>query len=62
MMQFSAEQHEIWTTLYRRQLDRVHRHACCEYLEGFERLELPSDHIPSLGALNRKIHPATCPS
>ena len=58
-MQFSAEQQEIWATLYQRQLERVQRYACREYLEGFERLNLPSDHIPSLGSLNRKIHPAT---
>ena len=58
-MQFSAEQQEIWATLYQRQLERVQRYACHEYLQGFERLNLPSDHIPSLGSLNRKIHPAT---
>jgi phenylalanine-4-hydroxylase len=58
-MQFSAEQHEIWATLYQRQRERVQRYACREYLEGFEQLSLPSDHIPSLGSLNRRIHPAT---
>ena len=58
-MQFSAEQHEIWATLYQRQLGRVRRYACREYLEGFERLNLPPDHIPSLRTLNRKIRPAT---
>ncbi|OGT27756.1 MAG: hypothetical protein A2Z17_03260 [Gammaproteobacteria bacterium RBG_16_66_13] len=58
-MQFSAEQHEIWATLYQRQLGRVQRYACREYLEGFERLNLPPDHIPSLRTLNRKIRPAT---
>jgi len=29
-MQFSAEQHAIWATLYQRQLERVQRYACRE--------------------------------
>ncbi len=56
---FTDQQHRTWAELYRRQLPRIHRHACTAYLEGFERLELPSDEIPTVQSLNARITPAT---
>lgn len=58
-MQFTLDQHEIWYTLYHRQLPRVQQHACREYLMGFEILGLPGDRIPNLRYLNSKITPRT---
>ena len=58
-MEFSSEQHDIWRSLYRRQLSRVREHACEQYLQGFEFLQLPADTIPSIEFLNSKITPAT---
>ncbi len=58
-MRFTAEQHRIWSTLWRRQFPRAQRYACREYLEGFEILGLPTDRIPSLHFLNRRIAPRT---
>jgi len=49
----------VWAALYRQQLPRVQAHACREYLEGFERLALPDDRIPSLDELNAGITPHT---
>ncbi len=56
---FTSEQHEIWAELYRRQEPNVRRHASALYLEGFDRLELPADAIPTLEFLNSRIVPAS---
>lgn len=55
----TEEQHQLWQTLYARQLPRVMEHACQEFLTGFELLDLPADRIPSIEYLNEKITPAT---
>lgn len=55
----SEDQHRIWQTLYQRQLPNVQKHACREYLDGFERLGLPQDTVPSMEFLNSRITPAT---
>lgn len=56
---FSPEQHRIWAWLYRNQLPNVQKHACRQYLQGFESLALPADRIPSLAELNEQITPRT---
>jgi phenylalanine-4-hydroxylase len=58
-MEFTTNQHEIWRTLYDRQLPRVKKCACRAYLEGFEVLGLGADRIPSLETLNEQITPRT---
>jgi phenylalanine-4-hydroxylase len=58
-MEFSPEHYRIWETLAKRQLPKVARYACREYLEGFERLAPPLDLIPSLEYLNSRITPRT---
>jgi len=58
-MEFSEDHKRAWGELYRRQLPRVEKHACHAYLEGFERLALPADDIPSIEFLNARITPAT---
>ncbi len=56
---FTDDQHAIWTELFRRQVPRVEKWAASEYLDGFDRLQMPPDRIPSLAFLNSKITPAT---
>jgi phenylalanine-4-hydroxylase len=58
-MEFTEEQHKTWETLYSRCLPIVRKHACQEYLAGFEMLELPPAEIPSIEFLNEHITPAT---
>jgi phenylalanine-4-hydroxylase len=58
-MEFSDEHHRIWATLFERQLPKVEKFACREYLEGAGALDLPGDHIPSLDYLNSRITPRT---
>ncbi len=55
----TEQQHRIWQALCDRQVPRVERHACQEYLEGAHRLGLPPDRVPSLQELNAVITPAT---
>jgi phenylalanine-4-hydroxylase len=56
---FTAEQHKIWRTLFARQAPEVKKYACDEYLEGSLNLELPPDKIPSVQWLNERITPRT---
>jgi phenylalanine-4-hydroxylase len=58
-MAFTAEQHETWSILYDCLLPRIQKHACAEYLRGFELLALPAAAIPSVEFLNERITPAT---
>jgi phenylalanine-4-hydroxylase len=58
-VEFTDEQHDIWRTLYQRQVPEVQKYACQEYLEGFERLKMPAARIPSVQQLNEGITPAT---
>lgn len=58
-MKFSQAQHDVWKTLFLRQLPNVQAFACREYLDGFRILGLPTDHLPSLDALNGVITPLT---
>lgn len=56
---FTEEEHRIWRTLFTRQLPRVRRWACRDYLEGWDLLGLPADRIPTLEELNARIAPRT---
>ncbi|HEY5578413.1 MAG TPA: hypothetical protein VIL12_01850 [Acidimicrobiia bacterium] len=59
METFTDAQHRTWEELYRRQVPRIRRHACSDYLVGFELLDLPTREIPSVQFLNSRITPAT---
>src|SRR5512147_2836118 len=56
---FTPDQHEIWRTLFARQMPQVQKYACREYLEGSGNLQLPPDRIPSIQWLNERITPRT---
>ena len=56
---FTPVQHKTWAELFKRQTPRVKQHACSEYLEGFEQIQLPAETIPTLDHLNSRITPAT---
>ena len=58
-MRSSEEQHRLWTALFRNQVPNVERYACREYLEGFARLNLPEERLPTLAYLNSRITPRT---
>lgn len=58
-MKFTKNDHQVWQLLFARQLSNVQQFACKEFLEGFEKLGLPADHIPDAEWLNEKIHPVS---
>ena len=56
---YTAAEHDIWATLYRRQSALLPGRASREYCEGLEHLELPHDRNPGLAELSRKLEAAT---
>lgn len=56
---FSRAQHDVWATLYGRQLPKVRKYACRDYLTGFDILEMTAERIPTMPDLNAKITPPT---
>ena len=56
---YTAEQHSTWAELVRRCMPQLRRHACAEYLDGFERIGLREDQIPDLPAISLRLQPRT---
>ncbi len=56
---YSSVEHETWSTLYQRQIERLQGRACTEYLDGIATLGMPSDRIPQLGEINRVLSART---
>ncbi len=52
---YTRREHELWRTI-RDAVGPEHRwHACAEYLECIEKLELPHDRIPQLSDVSAKV-------
>jgi len=43
---YTAEENQVWRTLYLRQVELIKNRACAEYFKGVENLRLSADHIP----------------
>jgi phenylalanine-4-hydroxylase len=56
---YTQEQHDIWRELVQRCLPQVQRHACREYLEGYEIIGLKAGRLPNLGAISAQLGPRT---
>ncbi len=56
---YSASEHAVWDTLFRRQRDLLPGRACKEFLEGVERFGLGDGGIPKFADLNRVLAKAT---
>lgn len=48
-------ENQIWSELYARQAVNLPGRACQEYLDGLERLALPTDRIPQLGEVDKVL-------
>ncbi len=55
---YTAEEHELWRRLYRRQESLLPKYACDEFLDALETLNF-GDGIPRFDAINRKLAAAT---
>lgn len=56
---YTAEQHSVWAELVRRRMTQLEQHAVQEYLDGFQYLGLPYDHLPDLAAISTRLQSRT---
>jgi phenylalanine-4-hydroxylase len=56
---YSATDHEVWNTLYKRQRELLPAYACKEFLEGVERFGFGEGGIPRFDDLNKVLGEAT---
>lgn len=56
---YSAEEHRIWSILFNRQMKLLPNRACDAFMQGLEKLELTADKIPQLPELSKKLHQQT---
>lgn len=56
---YSPEQHAIWAELVGRRLPQLEKHACEEYLQGFQQIGIRADVIPDLAEVNQRLRPRT---
>ena len=52
---YTPEEHGVWRTIWKALVPAHRAHACAEYLEAVERLELDSDRIPQLREVSEKV-------
>ncbi|KTD79243.1 phenylalanine 4-monooxygenase [Legionella waltersii] len=58
-VQYSPEEHKIWTILYERQQKLLPGRACDEFMSGLEILGLNSHEIPQLPEVNSRLKAKT---
>lgn len=58
-MHFSLSQHQVWQTLFDRQIQLLDKHGSSLFWDGFERIQFSPNRVPSIKSLNRKLQPAT---
>ena len=56
---YSAQEHALWSTLYRRQLALVERYAAHEFLEGTHLLGASAEQIPRFEEINVRLAAAS---
>ena len=56
---YKPEQHVVWQELVTRRMPELQKHACAEYLDGFQQIGLSADAIPDLAAINQRLSPRT---
>lgn len=56
---YTDEDHDIWRTLYERQIQLIERYAAPEFIAGTRSLNAPRDRIPRIDDTNRILAAAT---
>ena len=56
---YSDEEHEVWATVSAALGELHERHACQAFLAGKDALRLPSDRVPQLAEVGRRLEPLT---
>lgn len=57
--EYSAENHEVWGTLYERQSEIIKGRACDEYFKGVKDLGIDKDQIPKFDEINAVLKEKT---
>ncbi len=52
---YSADEHLIWSELYQAQISLVNRHMVKEYIEGLTHINMPSHRIPQCSEISEKL-------
>src|SRR6266851_5041368 len=52
---YTAEEHQVWRTIWKALGPAHQRHACAEYLSSLGRLSFASDRIPQLREVNQRV-------
>lgn len=58
-MKFTHQQHQVWSTLFDRQLELLKKHGSTMFWEGFKNINFPKRSIPTISELNKQITPKT---
>jgi phenylalanine-4-hydroxylase len=58
-VEYTPEEDAVWRTVSTELGARHRRYACAEYLRGAERLVLPTDRVPQLREVDRRVHDLT---
>ena len=53
---YTAEEHEVWRTIWNALKPAHQTFACAEYLAALERLRFEPDRIPQLRKVNQRVH------
>ncbi len=56
---YSAQDHEVWRTLFERQTRLLPGRACDAFVQGMRRLPMSADAIPDFGALSEALQRQT---
>ncbi len=52
---YTAEEEQVWRSIWQVLRPAHQRHACAEYLECLQRLDLPTDRLPQLREVSEKV-------
>ena len=56
---YSEEEHSVWSDLFNQQQANIQHYAADEYLYGLEKLALPGHRIPQCSEISRRLEPLT---
>lgn len=59
LLHFSAEENQVWKTLYERQIDLIQGRACNAFLQGVQQLNLSAEQVPQLIDVTSRLKDAT---
>lgn len=59
IIDYTIEEHQTWSILYRRMMTIIDRYACQEHLDGLQKLELKQGSIPQVPMINNKLQALT---